>query len=289
MSRHYRMLQKAKLADELFNAEEPARPLLSTADEPAERTEEIRALTPEPQPPEPIVIAEAAVAKGPAAAAPPLWRESLAEVLSSPQPRDCRIVALCPLTGMSSAAETAAAVALWIADSGGGPTLIVEANYAHPTLARVLPSRKLGLCEAVSSSDAPQRFIQGTHREDVKVMPAGRRPARAERQAWGAGVSEILDSLIPTFNQIVIELPPPRQPEFNWLKLKRTDLLLLGVMRPTRSKRGGADFARRELDKAEMPLSGVLLAQKFSTSDAIRMERLARQFDRPAATQAAAG
>ncbi len=289
MSRHYRMLQKADREDELFGSPAPDKPFSASFAAPKAPLAESVVLPPEK--PRPAAAQEFAEIHAEEELAAPLarpWRESLADVLREPPPDDCDRLALCPVTGMASAAEAAAALAMWIADSGGGSTLIVEANFVRPTLARLFHASRVGLGEAALSSEAPVRFVQDTHRADIKILVAGKRPGRSQRQAWARGARAILETLDPAFNQVVIELPPPGQPEFGCLELSRPKQVLLGVLRPTRGRQGEARAIQREFVKAKAPLSGVLLAPRFSMGDAIRMERLARQFDRPAAPRSAA-
>ncbi len=288
------MLQKAKLAGELFDGQQARRPDDRTEARPIpallDRAEINRAqhvVGTAAEIAEPFAAGSTDTAGGNAIPqqASRAWAEQLATVLGSAATRDCRKIALCPLSGVSSAAETAAAVAQWIADAGGGATVIVEANYARPTLSRIFNLRRFGLGEAAVSTDQVERFIQDTHRPDIKIMSSGRRPGRSDRQAWGAGVGHVVDSLAAMFDQVVIEIPSPSQPEFAWLPLRDADQALIGVLQPSRSERAKGQRMRMELEKADLCLAGVMLAQRFSMSDAVRMERLARQFDRSASAR----
>ena len=290
MSRHFHMLQKVRLERELFGEPMSGGEVAETP--PAPDTPEEETVLPEKK--EPATASAVSFAEVEPDEEPPVesgrpWRESLGELLSAPLPDDCRRVTLCPLSSMTTAAEAATAVALWIANSGGGSTLIVEANYARPHLARLFHASRLGLGEATLASEPAARFVQDTHRDDIKILPAGRRPPRAQRQAWARGLSGLLDAVAPKFNQIVIEAPSPVEPEFAFLDLGRSDQLLLGVLQPSLSRHGAARWMRRELAKAKAPLAGVLLAPQYSMGDVIRMERLARQFERPPAARAAVG
>src|SRR5690606_25751683 len=85
------------------------------------------------------------VASAPAAEPAPDWTAQLDEALGAAGATRERRLLLCPATRQTRVTSLLLGLAEWALERGAGSVLAIEANFAHPRLAKALHIRSRGL------------------------------------------------------------------------------------------------------------------------------------------------
>ncbi len=308
MAKHFKILEKADLARDLFGGEvepwtedavaQPDQKLESrskSATGPRSRPESEAAATPDGlEELEPFILdSDVAEPVLPEAAGPPAepeaepearpiepaesWRKVLAELVGAPELETCAAIGVCAWRREPGAAGSTVALAQWIAERASGSTLLVEANAYKPRLARLMQARQRGLTEVFFEQMLLDEAITEWSGEPLRVLPLGRRIDRSRRKLFGEAVEQDCAGWRESFPNLVIELPAADDPILKSFPLaKSVDGVLLAV-EPRQATLRSIRKAAERLRKAGVKVVGCLIEGSVAAGPASRLDRLSRQ------------
>ena len=309
MSRHYRILQKAKLAGALFGEEADADarrqeeadrlwpggdmnlleapPSVEAADPDARRLDEAEpeiAVEHEPTPveaapvetapvepePEPVALEPAAVVD-----AEPDWTALLGDALGVERPTGDRRLLLCPATSETRVTSLLAGLAEWALQNGARDVVAVEANWRSQRLAKALGVSSRGLDRLSADRDATlDEMVHSTDIAGLAALPAGRRASslRVALERYGEWVPRLAER----FDTLVVETPAADDPALRRFPFAAHGGAVLLVVDPQLTRAGQIRKAVERLAALGAPCAGVLLSRRRAMEASARIRRVAR-------------
>lgn len=299
MAKHFKILEKADLARDLFGGEAVSW-TEDVATQPESKPEPEPAATPDgPEELEPFILAsevaepvlpepaaalagETPVAAEPEPEAPRIepvesWRKTLAELVGAPELETCAAIGVCAWRRDPGAAGSTVALAQWIAERASGTTLLVEANAYKPRMARLMQARQRGLTEVFFEQMLLDEAITEWNGEPLRVLPLGRRIDRSRRKLFGEAFEQDCAGWRESFPNLVIELPAADDPILKSFPLvKSVDAVLLAV-EPRHATLRSIRKAAKRLQKAGVKVVGCLIEGSVAAGPTSRLDRLGRQ------------
>jgi Mrp family chromosome partitioning ATPase len=273
MPKYYKILQKAKLSDGLFDPalDEPAwqqaeadREWASTLD--ADRSlggppllESATRLLAEPGP-------VALRALGPVTSRTPApdseprpWPAMLAEMTGISALKGIRALGVCALDRGNGATAAAVLLAKWAAQNSEKDVLLVEGHMESPRLADELDAPSAGLLEALSRKEPVEALVQGTREDRLKVLTAGAPMTSGDRATVMEELPDSLSSLKTRYASLIVELPAINSAAFRQMPIgAMADAVILVADSRTASPRA-LRKAAEALRETKVIFAGTLL------------------------------
>ncbi len=300
MSKSFRMLEKANIADDLFQANGDDTTTVDSSldelwtDDPLDITADpanANALAPDDiayQEPGSAFQAQAAALPVEFPRLPRLvdrnWGEVLSDLVANPTLESCSSVGVCAVTGSIGGSSIAASLGSWASQYSSSQTLIVEANMKSPTLARLFHTSGAGLADAFfGEHEALDGLIHGSHIPNLKILPAGDSLSRRRRKASARAFWELYHALREEYPYMVIESPAADDPALDSFPIAETTDVVFLVVDPKKAGMRKVRAAVKRLLNNNARVIGCMLDRPYRLDSNIRMKRLARQIaGRPA-------
>lgn len=169
--------------------------------------------------------------------------------------------------------QTCIQTARALADSAEGTVCAVDANFSAPALSKHFSAEmQEGLSESMARANPIGNFAKQVNESGLWIVSAGRPPGKASSTSTAALLHARLRELKTGFDYVLVDAPPIHP---TWLPSGSAfDGAVLVV---TSGAVGPKDVveARKQLDRARVPLLGVVLNQRASALPSI-LDRLMR-------------
>lgn len=310
MASNYRILNKAKLANDLFvgemdesaSAQEQAdrdwardqeRDVFGSVEAPAARRTSaagkaavlaveppLETETGEPPTEEAEIQApESGESAGPElveAAQPRTWTQMLADFTQDPRLEGIRCLGVCGIDRHSGATDATVALARWAAQHCDRPALIVEAHFREPRHAERFDARESGLAEALLGERPVEELIQeAAHASNLQMLTAGAPFGWFRRRKAVSAFPLLLSSLRERYETIIVELPAADDPVMKQVGALADAVILVADSKTTSP--GKLQRAADRLRKANVSLAAAMPSLTEDLSAALRRQRLAEQ------------
>jgi hypothetical protein len=188
------------------------------------------------------------------------WGHALAELLGNTALEGCTTLGICPAGTRAGAAAVAATLGEWMMQYVDPPVLLIDANLRHPNLAQVLGAASgPGLAEAFLGSEVSDfDVVHDSTIPGLSVLPAGSPINRKRRPEVGRLFGDHYHKLHERYQNIVIHLPSPSDPDFASFPFAVADAVLLAVQ-PNRTSVRELQRAVRQLAAARARLVGTVI------------------------------
>ncbi|MCB1021436.1 MAG: hypothetical protein KDC27_16010 [Acidobacteria bacterium] len=276
MANNYKILRKARMADDLFVADpdnaawaheeaerEWARELdlaveSSATALPASILPEIEACEVEE-----VEAEVTALVRIPARAqsGPRDWADILAESTGDRSLARVRTLGVCGVSRNASPQATAA-LAQWVARHSHAAALLVEAHLGEPRMAQLFQVTTAGLSEAAASTGPADSLAQATATPNLQVLTGGAKPNAADRRRLAGELPSLVESLRPQFPSLVLELPAALDAAFEQVQPAGLVDAILLVFDPATTSQDELTRAAEKVRMAGVQLAGTVLDTK---------------------------
>jgi len=218
------------------------------------------------------------------------WGEVLSDLVANPALEACTSIGVCAVTGSAGGSSIAASLGSWACQYSASETLIVEANMKSPALARLFHTSAAGLTDAFFGDNEPlEGLIHSSHIPNLKVLPAGDALSGRRRKASAKAFWELYHALRQKYPYLVIETPAADDPALDSFPIAETTDAVFLVIDPKKTGMRRVRAAVKRLLHHNARVIGCMLDRSFQVDSNIRMKRLADQVAGRAGGLAASG
>lgn len=207
MAKHYKILEKAKLARDLFGGDDDWQVDVAPEEGDPPKNPAGDDLFADPASASELAEPETGVETAPQLDPAELWNVQLAEAANAPGLGDCKALGVCPVRGMPGAAALAATLAQWAADRSNSPVLLIEGNGRFPRMSKLLQGRQRGLTEVLFGGMAFEEAVTEWEGERLRLLPLGRSIDWRRRRAMRSGLPAVVADARRAYESVIVELP----------------------------------------------------------------------------------
>jgi non-specific protein-tyrosine kinase len=174
--------------------------------------------------------------------------------------RTLGITSCLPGEGVTTVAANLAATTAALFD---GPVLLVEANFARPSLGQWLRLDDcVGLADVLMGSVEMAEAVRDSSEPNLAVLTAGTVVARTRASFDASRLQQLLDGIRDEYDLVLVDLPAATQTSPCWTIAAALDGVLLVVEAERISSRAAQNVTRRLLKVGANTLGAILNKQR---------------------------